>query len=143
MKTTYLLSALIIGVIVCAPYTSNNLDVYATPTGHTEKLLLDVIRSNETEPLAERVDCEFVYRVTGSQAAVNVIFKESSCNNFAKNPTSTATGLAQFLDSTWATVGCAKTYDAIEQLRCAQLYVDQRYGSWEAAYEFQLLNNYY
>ena len=40
-----------------------------------------------------------------------LVNKESSWNPSAKNPTSTAYGLFQFLDSTWAGVGARKTSD--------------------------------
>jgi len=69
--------------------------------------------------------------------------KESSGNPNAQNPTSSAFGLYGFLNSTWATVGCIKTSDPVEQERCALLYIEQRYGSIAGAYNFHLKHNYY
>lgn len=69
--------------------------------------------------------------------------KESSGNPEAQNPTSSAYGLYGFLDSTWATVGCVKTSDPIEQERCAILYMEQRYGGIEGAYRFHVQNGWY
>ncbi|WP_348240207.1 transglycosylase SLT domain-containing protein, partial [Salmonella enterica] len=44
-----------------------------------------------------------------------LIGKESSWNPKAQNPKSTAYGLFQFLDSTWASVGGRKTSDPTAQ----------------------------
>ena len=44
-------------------------------------------------------------------ALSTLIQKESSWNPNAQNPTSTAYGLFQFLNSTWASVGATKTSD--------------------------------
>ena len=69
--------------------------------------------------------------------------EESGGNPNAQNPRSSAYGLYGFLDSTWASVGCIKTLDPIEQERCAILYMKQRYGGIEGAYNFHRQNNYY
>jgi len=69
--------------------------------------------------------------------------KESSGNPNAQNPTSSAFGLYGFLNSTWATVGCVKTSDPVEQERCALLYIEQRYGSIAGAYHFHRQHNWY
>ena len=66
-------------------------------------------------------------------AAITLIDRESDCNPNAQNPNSTAYGIGQFLNSTWAGVGCVKTSDPIEQLRCMNLYVVNRYSSWDNA----------
>lgn len=68
-----------------------------------------------------------------SDSAIKLIDKESDCNPNTKNPTSTAYGIGQFLDSTWKGVGCTKTSDPVEQLRCMNLYVVNRYSSWDNA----------
>jgi hypothetical protein len=54
--------------------------------------------------------------------------QESGWNNHAQNPTSTAYGIAQFLDSTWATVGGRKTSSASLQIGYGLKYIRQRYG---------------
>lgn len=51
---------------------------------------------------------------------------ESGWNNLAQNPTSTAYGIPQFLDSTWASVGVAKTSDAKQQIAAGIKYIQQR-----------------
>jgi TP901 family phage tail tape measure protein len=59
---------------------------------------------------------------------------ESSWNPNAQNPTSTAYGLFQFLNSTWATVGAKKTSDPAGQISAGLEYIRQRYGTPIAAY---------
>ena len=65
--------------------------------------------------------------------AIYLIDRESDCNPNAQNRSSTAYGIAQFLDSTWKGVGCIKTPEPVEQLRCMNKYVLGRYGSWSGA----------
>lgn len=56
---------------------------------------------------------------------------ESGWNNHAQNPTSTAYGIAQFLDSTWASVGYQKTSDPATQIAAGIKYIKSRpdYGT--------------
>lgn len=66
---------------------------------------------------------------TGSEwtALQRLVGNESGLNPIAQNPTSSAFGLFQFLDSTWGLVGCTKTADPAEQSRCGMLYIAQTY----------------
>jgi hypothetical protein len=59
---------------------------------------------------------------------------ESGFRNTAKNPTSTAYGMFQFLDSTWGTVGGSKTADPGLQAQYGLTYIKQRYGTPSAAW---------
>lgn len=61
---------------------------------------------------------------------------ESSWNPTAQNPTSTAYGLYQFLDQTWATVGGSKTSDPSLQSLYGARYIADRYGNPAAAWAF-------
>ncbi|MGZ4617181.1 MAG: phage tail tape measure protein [Frankiaceae bacterium] len=60
--------------------------------------------------------------------------RESGWRNTAQNPTSTAYGIAQFLDSTWASVGLSKTSSPVVQIAGMLKYIQQRYrdplGAW-------------
>ena len=78
-----------------------------------------------------------------SQALANLVFRESSYRPTAQNPTSTAYGLFQFVDQTWATVGCTKTSDAYQQSVCGLRYVQRRYHTPEAAWRFWQANHWY
>lgn len=54
---------------------------------------------------------------------------ESGWNNNAQNPTSTAYGIGQFLNSTWGGYGIPKTSDPALQVEAMARYIKARYGS--------------
>ena len=60
--------------------------------------------------------------------------RESGWNPAAQNPTSTAYGIPQFLNSTWAGTGIAKTSDPYRQIQAGLIYIENRYGSPTAAW---------
>ncbi|WJN63230.1 hypothetical protein [Streptomyces phage phiScoe45] len=64
--------------------------------------------------------------------------RESDWNPHAQNPTSTAYGIAQFLDNTWASYGIDKTSDAARQIEAGLRYIEARYGKPSAALAFWL-----
>jgi hypothetical protein len=55
--------------------------------------------------------------------------RESGWNPNAQNPSSSAYGIPQFLDSTWAGTGIAKTSNGYRQIDAGLSYLDSRYGS--------------
>jgi hypothetical protein len=59
---------------------------------------------------------------------------EAGWNPFAQNPASTAYGLGQFLNGTWATVGGHKTSDYRLQLEYMMRYIGRNYDSPANAY---------
>ncbi|NAE18056.1 hypothetical protein [Enterococcus hirae] len=65
---------------------------------------------------------------------VKVVNRESGFNPLAQNPTSTAFGLGQFLNGTWATVGGHKTTDPGLQIAYLLKYIQRAYkdpvGAW-------------
>jgi hypothetical protein len=69
--------------------------------------------------------------------------KESGWNPNAKNPSSTAYGIPQFLDSTWAGTGIAKTSDGYRQIDAGLIYIDSRYGSPCNAWSHSRADNWY
>jgi hypothetical protein len=73
----------------------------------------------------------------------NLWGKESGWNPDAQNPTSTAYGIPQFLDSTWAGTGVAKTSDGYRQIDAGLIYINNRYGSPCAAWGHSQANNWY
>jgi hypothetical protein len=73
----------------------------------------------------------------------NVVMSESGWNNTAQNPTSTAYGIFQFLDTTWASVGYTKTSDPVVQIAAGLAYIKQRYGNPVNAWQFHLSNGWY
>lgn len=71
-----------------------------------------------------------------------LVTQESGWNPQADNPTSTAHGLFQFLDSTYANYG-GKTNDPYKQIRKGLRYIQDRYGTPENAWDFHQQNNWY
>ena len=59
----------------------------------------------------------------------NLWGKESGWNPNAQNPSSNAYGIAQFLNSTWAGTGIAKTSDGYRQIDAGLIYIENRFGS--------------
>lgn len=82
---------------------------------------------------------------TGTEwtALNNVVMAESGWNNLAQNPTSTAYGIFQFLDTTWASTGYAKSSNPVTQIAAGLKYVKQRYGDPVKAWQFHQANGYY
>ncbi|MGH8876367.1 MAG: peptidoglycan DD-metalloendopeptidase family protein, partial [Stackebrandtia sp.] len=72
-----------------------------------------------------------------------LVMGESGWRNTAQNPTSSAYGIGQFLDSTWATVGARKTSNAAAQIRAMFDYIAQRYVNPARAWAFKQANNWY
>ncbi|MFD2090907.1 transglycosylase SLT domain-containing protein [Blastococcus deserti] len=73
----------------------------------------------------------------------NLWGKESGWNPNAQNPTSTAYGIPQFLDSTWASTGIAKTSDGYRQIDAGLIYIEDRYGSPCAAWSHSQSKGWY
>lgn len=69
--------------------------------------------------------------------------KESGWRNTAQNPTSTAYGIGQFLDSTWGGYGIGKTSDPALQVEAMARYIRARYGTPSAALAFHNAHNWY
>lgn len=69
--------------------------------------------------------------------------KESGWNNNAQNPTSTAYGIGQFLNSTWGGYGIPKTADPAQQVEAMARYIKARYGSPSKALSFHISHNWY
>lgn len=68
---------------------------------------------------------------------LRLFHEESGWNATAQNPSSTAFGVGQFLDQTWATVGETKSSDPVVQARATGKYIAQRqdYGNPSAAWD--------
>jgi hypothetical protein len=69
--------------------------------------------------------------------------KESGWNPNAHNPSSSAYGIPQFLDSTWAGTGIGKTSDGYRQIDAGLVYIDSRYGSPCGAWSHSRSYNWY
>ena len=69
--------------------------------------------------------------------------RESGWDPKAQNPSSTAYGIAQFLDGTWKGVGVSKTDDPYQQIDAGLSYIQGKYGDPTRALSFHDQNNYY
>ena len=72
-----------------------------------------------------------------------LMMSESGFNNTAQNPTSTAYGMFQFLDSTWPTVGGHKTSDPWLQAKYGMEYIKERYNDPAQAWAFHRSHGWY
>jgi hypothetical protein len=81
---------------------------------------------------------------TGQSSCLNQLWqRESGWNPNAQNPSSTAYGIPQFLNSTWASTGIAKTSDPYRQIDAGLIYIKNRYGSPCGAWDFWRAHNWY
>lgn len=76
-------------------------------------------------------------------ATVHLLMQESGFNNTAQNPTSTAYGMFQFLDTTWAGYGVPKTSDPTAQSIAGGRYLKSRYGDPLGAWAHERAFNWY
>ena len=76
-------------------------------------------------------------------ALIELWNRESNWNPNAQNPTSTAYGIAQFLNGTWEGTGFKKTSDPNQQILAGLTYIKGRYGSPQAALNFHQQKNWY
>jgi Transglycosylase SLT domain len=81
---------------------------------------------------------------TGQEWAALVALwnRESSWDNTAQDPTSTAYGIAQFLDTTWAPYG-PKTSDPALQIRYGLEYIRATYGDPVTAWQHEESEGWY
>lgn len=92
---------------------------------------------------AQEIGPQFGWGANDLSAWYTLGMKESGWRNNAQNPTSTAYGIGQFLDSTWKGVGGSKTSDPRQQVQYMAQYIKNRYGSPSKALAFHLANNWY
>lgn len=93
--------------------------------------------------IAQQLAKQFGWGPAEVQAWYTLGMKESGWNNHAQNPTSTAYGIGQFLDSTWAGYGIPKTSDPRKQVLAMARYIKARYGSPSRALSFHYSHNWY
>lgn len=112
---------------------------------HGTAIAEDHVECNYLQDIERFTTCE-VYNAWGYDEVaplVYVIEKESGWDNVAQNPSSTAFGIAQFLDSTWELVGHEKTTDPKKQILAMIDYVDIVYETPSNAKQKHLKANWY
>jgi hypothetical protein len=85
---------------------------------------------------------QFGWGTDQQQPLISLWNQESGWNPTAQNPTSTAYGIAQFLDTTWGPYG-PKTSDPGLQIQYGLQYIRDRYGAPSMAWAHEQLNNWY
>ena len=73
----------------------------------------------------------------------NILMAESHMNPKAKNPTSSAKGVGQLLDSTYRNIGLKHSADPLAQVIATIAYISRHFGSTCAAWRFHQKNNWY
>jgi len=73
----------------------------------------------------------------------NIVMAESGWCNTIQNPNSTAYGIGQFLNTTWAGTGYSKTSDPKTQILAMYAYIKLSYGSPANAWKFHQANGWY
>jgi murein DD-endopeptidase MepM/ murein hydrolase activator NlpD len=107
------------------------LDIGREPSGHLDNE--QIVRTG-----ANRMGWEDQWA-----ALRQIVMHESGFNNTAQNPTSTAYGMFQFLDSTWPSYGVKKTSDPWQQTQAGLRYIKERYGDPRGAWRFWKEHNWY
>lgn len=85
---------------------------------------------------------QFGWGTDQKQPLISLWNQESGWNPTAQNPTSTAYGIAQFLDSTWGPYG-QKTSDPATQITYGLEYIRNSYGSPAGAWAHEIADNWY
>lgn len=88
--------------------------------------------------LGERLAAEVGWVGNEWLALKDLWTKESGWRNTAQNPTSTAYGIAQFLNSTWKGTGYTKSSDPVIQIKAGIIYIRNRYRTPSRALAFWL-----
>jgi SLT domain-containing protein len=99
--------------------------------------------SGNIQKLAQRMAAGYGWSGAQWSALRTLVQHESGWNPGAQNPTSTAYGLFQFLDSTWSSVGATKTSSPVGQIAAGLRYIKQRYGSPLGAWDFWQGHHWY
>lgn len=73
----------------------------------------------------------------------NIIIRESQWNPLSQNPTSSAFGLGQFLNSTWKGTGFEKTNDPYVQIDATIQYIIDRYDNPNLCWKFWVAHAWY
>lgn len=103
------------------------------------------IPSNPAEnfKFAQQIAPQFGWNANDLNNWYRLGMQESGWKNTAQNPTSTAFGIGQFLDSTWGGVGISKTNDPYQQVLAMARYIKNRYGTPTAAEAHELSSHWY
>ena len=118
-----------------APLTNQELLLTPQTSGATNH--------EENKQLGYRMGVDLGWTGNWWSCLDGLVMRESGWNNLAQNRASTAYGIGQFLDSTWAGVGIAKTADPTRQIEAMLIYIENRYGGPCGAYAHSQRTGWY
>lgn len=96
------------------------------------------------QAIVKQVAASYGWNKGAEWTALNdIVMSESGYRNTAQNPKSTAYGMFQFLDNTWAGYGAQKTSDPTAQAIAGLSYIAKRYGDPIAAWDFHKKRGWY
>lgn len=121
-------------------FMPGNNSPFAPPTSTGEAAFES---KGQYQKYAEKKLADYGMSRAEMDALIELWNRESGWDPTAQNPTSTAFGIAQFLNGTWAGTGIAKTTDPFQQIDAGLAYIKGRYGSPNKALEFHNRNNWY
>jgi hypothetical protein len=98
---------------------------------------------NALKQYAQSLMSQYGFNPEDFQALDQLWQRESGWNPLAQNPTSTAFGIAQFLNGTWKGTGIQKTTNPYQQIQAGLQYIKGRYGSPSNALAFHDQHNWY
>lgn len=90
-------------------------------------------QSNSNEPIQQPTPQEYLAELAGKDFELlsKIIWCESGWKPLAKNPNSTASGLFQFIASTWNSWGEGNVFDSYDNIRAGvKLYQAQGTRPW-------------
>lgn len=147
MKTLIILVHLLPTILLIYPVVQTEPVKVGTETIQAveKPLVVETVKAVEDESIeqyAERRSNE-IFGEGQFESLNTLIHKESGYRADAQNPHSTAFGIGQFLNSTWAGTGIEKTDDPELQIDAMLIYIQNRYGDPSEALRFHLANNSY
>jgi Transglycosylase SLT domain len=108
---------------------------------------VQVVTVNEAVTLTEQQRITlFINELLDAKSArclKNILTVESHMNPKAKNPTSTARGVGQLLDTTYKNIGLKHSADPLAQVIATIAYISRHFGSTCSAWDFHKKHNYY
>lgn len=101
--------------------------------------------SNESlgQQIYNQVASGYGWTSAGWSDIQNIVNAESGWCNTVQNPDSTAYGIGQFLNTTWAATGYQKTSNPQTQILAMYAYIYATYGTPQQAWAFHQANGYY
>lgn len=129
MRTGLILAALAVTSMVLSIFTMSSILTQHKVT-HTVVQVKEVILLSDKQRINLLIDELLTPRSAKCFRAILV--HESHMNAKAKNPTSSAKGIGQLLDSTYRNLGMKHSNDGMAQTVAALAYISRHYGGRDA-----------